>query len=270
MGGKGWVGRLAWGAGAWLWLLLLPGGCQDGSTAVVPAAGQPAAAAVYANRVIAHAEINSTGATAAQWPYFFNPGAVLGPPGGTLDVFSLGYTVTAGYDPVQGYDPTGTAAPGGSVTVGLGDPADPAVRACAVDGAGADLAVYENPFRTQDSAGNAGTNNEVATVEVSADGQTWYPFPHGEDAARPLIDPARYRNFAGVTPLADGGDRFDLADVIAANGLPADFRACYVRLTDGGTRWADYGNTQSDLYRSGADIDAVQALHWVWVTGLVP
>ena len=34
-----------------------------------------------------------------------------------------------------------------------------------------------------------------------------------------------------------------------------------MRLTDGGMLYPDYGNTQTDLYDSGADIDAVLALH---------
>ena len=102
---------------------------------------------------------------------------------------------------------------------------------------------------------------------MSQDANTWYLFPPAEDTARSLLDPARYTNLAGVTPTAEGGDRFDLATI---PGLPAGFQACYVRLTDGGTRWADYGNTQSDLVLSGADIDAVQALHAAAASGLTP
>jgi hypothetical protein len=105
---------------------------------------------------------------------------------------------------------------------------------------------------------------------VSEDSVTWHAFPIAIDAGRPLIDPARYTGFAGVIPTAEGGDRIDLAAVIAAAGLPTDFQACYVRLTDAGTRYADYGNTQSDLWASGADIDAVEALHSVANPALVP
>jgi len=43
-----------------------------------------------------------------------------------------------------------------------------------------------------------------------------------------------------------------------------------VRLTDGGTLYPDYGNSQSDLYDSGADIDAVEALNSVDAPGLTP
>jgi hypothetical protein len=131
--------------------------------------------------------------------------------------------------------------------------------------------VYENPFVTVDPAtGVTGTNNEAATVEVSGDALAWYAFPVSIAEALPLVDPARYRNFAGITPTAEGGDRFDLAEVIAAHALSAGFRACYVRIVDGGTRHADFGNTQTDLHDSGADIDAVEALHAQPAPGLQP
>lgn len=216
---------------------------------------------VTANRVLTYAPVNSTGATEADWMWFFHPELALGAPGGTLDVGSLGYDKDA-------LTPTA----GGSLTLGLGTAGNPAARACAVDGPGADLAVYENAFATVDATDGPGTYSEVATVEVSADNATWYAVPYAIDAAKPLVDPARYSGLAGVTPTADGGDRFDLADVIAANPglLDATFRACYVRLTDGGTRIDDYGNTQMDLYASGADIDAVQALHAEPAAGLAP
>jgi hypothetical protein len=200
--------------------------------------------------------LNVLGATPAEWPYFFQPQAVLGPPGGTYDVFSLGY------------DPAAPSpALGGFVIVGLGDARG---HRCAVDGPGADLAVFENPFRTTDAQGNSGTSNEVATVEVSQDGVTWHLFTPADDPALPLIDSARYRNFAGVTPADEGGDRFDLADPAIAPPLPPGFQACTVRIADGGTLWPDYGNTQTDAWASGADIDAVQALHSVAAPALTP
>jgi hypothetical protein len=238
------------------WLLALAVALGPGLAAC---GGSSAGPAVTANRVLAYAPVNALGATEADWPYFFHPEAALGPPGGTLDVVSLGY------------DPTQAGRPGGSLALGLGAAGDPAARACAVDRAGDDLAVYENAFATTDPVtGLAGTENEVATVELSADGAAWYAYPHGENPAYALVQTQRYSGFAGVTPSAQGGDRFDLGVLIAAAGLPADFRACYVRLTDGGTLWPDYGNTQTDLWDSGADIDAVQALHAVDAPGLVP
>ena len=141
---------------------------------------------------------------------------------------------------------------------------------CVVDGPGADFVVFENPFRSVDVDGNPGTYNEVATVEVSADGEQWYQFPAAIDVDKVLIDPARYTNFAGVLPVDEGGDPFDLSQVIEDNPgvLDANFRACFIRITDGGMAFGDYGNTQSDFFKSGADIDAVQAIHFETVVGL--
>lgn len=239
-------------------LALLLAGCPDGGGTET---GNPRPG-VYANRVLDAAPSIRAGVTEADWPYFFQPEAVLGAPGGTFDVFSLGY------------DGAMADALGGTVTVGLGapgDPSDPPMRSCIVDGEGDDLAVYENAFPWVDpDTSISGTSNEVAMVEVSWDNIDWYPFLPGIDAGKDLIEPARYTHLAGVTPTAEGGDRFDLGALIADHGLPADYQACYVRLTDGGTRWEDYGNTQSDLYESGADIDAVRALHSVAVPGLAP
>ena len=123
--------------------------------------------------------------------------------------------------------------------------------------------VLDKPFGTDSPA-----NTELALVEVSDDGTTWHEYPHSIGSG-PLIDPDKYAGFAGVTPRSKGGDRFDLAEVIAAYTLSSDYRACYLRLTDGGTLYPDYGNTQSDLWASGADIDAVQVLHSAAATGLV-
>ncbi len=234
-------------------LAMLFAGCQgEGGTDT----GNPQPG-VYANRVLDASPLIGGGVTELDWPYFFQPEAVLGAPGGTFDVLSLGY------------DRAVADALGGMVTVGLGDPGDPLLRSCIVDGEGDDLAVYENAFPWVDPVtAISGTANEVAMVEVSRDNIDWFTFTPLIDAGKDLIEPARYTHLAGVTPTAEGGDRFDLGALIAEHGLPGDFQACYVRLSDGGTRWEDYGNTQSDLYDSGADIDAVQALHSVPAPGL--
>ena len=238
-----------------LWLCftaVLLGGCNDDD----PAAVQQE---IFANRVIAYAPVIGSGTMEADWPYFYAPEVTTGAPGGVFRVASLGY------------DPASANSLGGTLTLGVGEPGATGTPYCAVDGTGADLAVYENPFVTTDpQTAITGTNNEVATVAVSEDGTTWFEFPASIDSARNLIERARYRNFAGITPTPEGGDRFDLAEIIAAAGLAAGFRACYVRITDGGTRWPDYGNTQTDLHRSGADIDAVGALHSVAAPGLNP
>ncbi|MBI4081406.1 MAG: hypothetical protein HY423_02220 [Candidatus Lambdaproteobacteria bacterium] len=231
--------------------------CQSAYDAVTPAAAEAVAAANRADLISGCGSFSSPWSKigAPAWPYFFDPSRVLGPPGDYTNVVSLGY------------NPALSSALGGTLVLGFGAAGDPADRRCAVDGPGADIVVIENPFRTTDSQGNAGTNNELATVEVSADGSTWYEFPPTIDAGKALIDPARYTGFAGVIPANEGGDRFDLA---AIPGPPDGFLACYVRLTDGGTRWADYGNTQSDANFSGADIDAVEALYTVPAAATVP
>ena len=170
-----------------------------------------------------------------------------------------------------GYDPASPNSLGGTLTLGLGQPGAGGTPHCAVDGTGADLAIYENPFITTDPQTMIeGTNNEVATVAVSADGTAWYEFPPPIDSTRHLLERTRSGTFPGVTPTVEGGDRFDLAEIILAAGLGVGFRACYVRISDGGTRWPDYGNTQTDLFASGADIDAVEALHSVAAPGLAP
>lgn len=208
--------------------------------------GEGAASNVFADRVENFAPVNSENATEDEWPYFFQPEAALGEPGTSVfDVVSLGY------------DPNASEAVGGTITLGLGD-ADGAV--CVVDGEGNDLVVYENVFRTTVD-GESGTNNEVALVEVSENGTDFHRFPPSVDGSFELYDPDRYTNLAGVTPTDEGGDRFDLQAVIAAHSLGANFRACYVRLIDGGTAWEDYGNENTDDYNSGTDIDAVEALN---------
>jgi hypothetical protein len=241
--------------GAWAALLLGAALAACGGSGGGPAGD----AGVWANRVIDYAPVNVKGAQPGDWPYFFAPNAALGPVGGTLDVASLGY------------DPAATKSTGGSITLGLGAAGDAASRMCAVDGAGADLAVYENAFPTTDIKQGAGVDVEVAVVEVSQDAKTWYAFPHAV-LVNNSVHPSDYSGFAGVTPTAQGGDRFDLADVIDANkgALDGSFTACYVRLTDGGMLYPDYGNTQTDLFASGADIDAVQALNYAAAPGLAP
>ena len=214
---------------------------------------------IYANRVLDYSPVNSLGASSADWPYFYQPGAILGEVGDFTNVISLGY------------DPADTGAQGGTITVGLGLASGSTDAKCVVDGPGADFVVFENPFRTGDIGdGSPGTYNEVATVEVSADGAQWYQFPTTIDGAKALEDPARYTNFAGVLPVDEGGDPFDLTQVIEDNPgvLDANFQACFIRIGDGGMAFADYGNSQSDLYNSGADINAIEAIHFETVAGL--
>ena len=233
-------------AAAFLAAFLL-GACGGGDGGGGPAEWD----APYADRVIDHSPVNPLGATVGVWPYFFQPMAALGPPDGTLNVVSLGYDSS---------DPTPGGALGGSLTVGLGTGGSPSAPVCIVDGPGDDFAVFENPFpHTDPGSGIAGTSNEVVVVEASQDGGTWYEYTPSLNTCANPVEPGCYNNLAGVTPTSQGGDRFDLANL---TGAPPGFRACFLRLGDGGTLWPDYGNTQTDLWDSGADIDAVRVLHY--------
>ena len=119
-----------------------------------------------------------------------------------------------------------------------------------IDGPGADLLVFENPFPGW---------SETAIVEVSNDGETWTGwFCDAENAeegfpgcagiasvyATPelLIDP--------TDPEVAGGDAFDLADI----GVES---ARFVRITDSGFNALGYGGTTG-----GFDLDAVGIANW--------
>lgn len=104
------------------------------------------------------------------------------------------------------------------------------------NGPGADVAVFENPFRFGDGL----TFMDPAVVEVSLDGETWVAFPHEYVAADETVYSARAEDwigFAGVHPVwlhaetnpvdpfdpAAGGDAFDL------DSLPGDGEAARIR-----------------------------------------
>jgi len=155
------------------------------------------------------------------------PGVVLGPPegagggSGSTDVLSLGLE--------------------GEIVLEL-------VDRVLVDGPGADLLVFENPFSTW---------IETGRVAVSDDLVTWYEFPcDPEDAA------GGYPGCAGVQPVYSnsvngidatdpelaGGDAFDLAEI----GVPS---ARYVRIRDCGTS-PSYGSPAG-----GFDLDAIAVVN---------
>ncbi|MEO7036108.1 MAG: hypothetical protein ABI548_19370 [Polyangiaceae bacterium] len=138
------------------------------------------------------------------------PGIVLGPPKGlgdaeaSLDVASLGN--------------------GGTITLGF-------APSTIVDGPGPDFIVFENPFYI------GGDKNkpfaELATVEVSGDGQNFQAFPctataypYGSCAGwHPVYANPDTNDIDPTDPAVAGGDDFDLADLGVSE-------ARYVRITD--------------------------------------
>lgn len=152
------------------------------------------------------------------------PDVVLGPPGGTFDIVSLGV--------------------GGEIVLGFG-------ATEIVDGPGPDFVVFENPFFI--GGDPAFPFAEPARVSVSEDGVNFADFPCAE------TDAPMHPGCAGVTPLGtiaeqgpldpvqSGGDAFDLADL----GLE---RALFVRLVD--TSTSGEGTT------AGFDLDAIGLVHF--------
>jgi hypothetical protein len=171
---------------------------------------------------------------------------------GSLDVYSLGYTERTTLV---------LAWSGARVT----------------NGAGADLVVFENPFR---AAGSADTwFMDPAIVEVSLDGATWVALPHDYLAADETTydrDLTRWEGFAGVTPVlfdsdtggdpfdpGAGGDAFDL-DELANEGDAGSIRRegfRFVRITSAAiVTNPDTGAVfPRELVSNGADIDGVAA-----------
>jgi hypothetical protein len=157
------------------------------------------------------------------------PEIVLGPPGGMIDVASLGCEGTIVLE---------FAAPG------------------IVDGPGPDLIVFENAF-SEDFP-------EPGEVSVSEDGLTWSVFPcepislDGCAGVHPTL--ALPNNEIDPTdPELAGGDAFDLGEL----GLA---RVNFVRVRDrsrehwealGGLTYCDPGNQGA----GGFDLDAIVAVH---------
>ena len=154
------------------------------------------------------------------------PDVVYGPPeapgngGGSLDVLSLGQE--------------------GSIVVTF--------RALdLIDGPGADLLVFENPF-----VGWA----ETGVVGVSSDGQTWTEWPCDAEneaegypgcAGVALVYANSTNGVDATDPDAAGGDRFDLGDIGVA-------QARYVRVRDSGAN-------SYDGVSGGFDLDAIAVIH---------
>ncbi len=144
-----------------------------------------------------------------------------------------------------------------------------------VDGPGPDVAVFENPFRIDETSWFL----DPLVVEVSRDGERWVAFPHDYVATDETVysaDAADWQGFAGVTPVslheearpldpfdaAAGGDRFDLAD------LPSTAEAdairgegfVFLRLGHPGTNPDTGAPFPRDPVSNGPDIDGVYAL----------
>lgn len=158
------------------------------------------------------------------------PDIVLGPPrgkgnsAGSLDVLSLGVH--------------------GEIVLGFGDQV-------IVDGPGADLIVFENPFWPGEDASQVFA--ELGEVSVSEDGKTWHSFTC--DTAGD--GNARFPGCAGFTPTLEydaetlipldpertGGDAFDLAELNVE-------RARFVKIRDLAT-------LEGAAPSAGFDLDAV-------------
>ena len=142
-----------------------------------------------------------------------------------------------------------------------------------IDGPGADLAVFENPF-----VHPGGVFVDPIVVAVSADGERWAELPHDYRGSqeRASYDPADWQGFAGRTPVLlnedthpvdpfdaalAGGDAFDLADLgnDPASEAVRSEGARYVRLTAAATQIdPDTGARYPlDPISDGPDIDGV-------------
>lgn len=145
------------------------------------------------------------------------------------------------------------------------------------DGPGADLVVFENPFRT---AGSSAYFMDPTVVSVSRDGVAFVELPHAyvaSDPTRYSTDPDDWEGFAGRTPvllheetnavdpfdtIAAGGDAFDLASLPEDGGEGDAIRrdgARFVRLTSAASLVDPSTGARHprDPVSDGADIDGV-------------
>jgi len=154
------------------------------------------------------------------------PEIVLGPPGGSLDVASLGC--------------------GGEIIVRFDEPG-------IVEGPGVDLLVFENAFAT--------SFPEPGEVSVSEDGEIWWVFECDPVSLVGCAGITPTAELAHPTdPARAGGDGFDLASLA---GAPE--QVWFVRIRDRsrehwqplGMDWCDPGQMGS----GGFDLDALAAVH---------
>jgi hypothetical protein len=158
------------------------------------------------------------------------PEPLLGPPRGggccmgSLDVVSLGN--------------------GGEVVLAFGE-------TVIVDQPGPDFVVFENAFHAFGDESILWA--ELATVEVSADGETWQAFPCDADTPpygscagwRPVYANVAENDIDPLDPDVSGGDLFDLADL----GVE---EARFVRIVDRADQTGEMGVF---------DLDAVGVIH---------
>ncbi len=121
------------------------------------------------------------------------------------------------------------------------------------DGEGPDFIIFENPFLQEPGSNPDLGFFELAKVEVSADGQTWTPFPYdtgnrkGCAGHRPVLANAEENDIDPTDPSKAGGDPFDLKEI----GVKV---ARFVRITDVRSYAGEKGT-------AGFDVDAVVAVH---------
>jgi len=190
--------------GALLWTFILSSACSSGDERAA-ADGPHACSSRFATSVESF--------TAGPGPTFGQddlPGVVLGPPKGA--------------GPINGSQDVATLGNGGSITLGFSP-------SFIVDGPGPDFIVFENPFYVNGDPDSPYA--ELASVEVSDDGQHFQAFPctatqapYGDCAgSHPVYANPDDNAIDATDPAVAGGDAFDLAEL----GVP---RARYVRLTD--------------------------------------
>ncbi|HET7539290.1 MAG TPA: hypothetical protein VFK05_05440 [Polyangiaceae bacterium] len=206
-----------------LWTIILSSACSAGDGAALD--GQHACSSRFATSVESF--------TPGPGPTFGQdelPAIVLGPPKGA--------------GPINGSLDVATLGNGGSITLGF-------APSFIVDGPGPDFIVFENAFYV-----NGDPNlpyAELASVEVSDDGQHFQAFPctaseapFGDCAGwHPVYANADENAIDATDPAVAGGDAFDLAEL----GLT---RAQYLRITDR----ADLTGTNGTF-----DLDAVSIVN---------
>jgi hypothetical protein len=158
------------------------------------------------------------------------PEVVLGPPGGSFDVATLGCE--------------------GEIVLRFDEPG-------IVDGPGVDLIVFENPF--------AADFPEPGEVSVSEDGERWFTFPCAPASLEGCAGVTPTLAYPGsgldpTDPAQAGGDAFDLA---ALPGAPT--QVWFVRIRDRSREyWDTRGLSFCDPGQQGSggfDLDAVAAVH---------